>query len=328
MAETRLANVIVPEVFTQYTMEPSIYRSRFFNSGALVMDQNISNLLAGGGETYNLPYWKDTVGTTGDVPSETVDATVNAITSGKQVFRKQTREKVWGANDISSVFAGSDGINAAAAKVAQYWGQAFDQLAIKTMQGVIAENIDADSSDLCNVTASVFDDDGVITAQALLGENGTLGRGDDLNGEFSTILVHPNTYALMRKQDLIDFVPISGQARPVPFYMNMSVIVDRNAPVNSTLYDTYILKSGALRFGQTDMNYLPTEIYRNPKAGFGIDELYTRRVFGIHPGGFQWLEASVAGVTPTDAELINEANWDRTFSAENCGFVMYRHTLS
>lgn len=327
MAETRLTNVIVPEVFTAYSMAPSIYKSRFYKSGAMSENGGISSLLGGGGDIYSLPFWNDTVGTSGDIPSETVDSTVNNLTTAKQTFRKQLREKAWGANDVSSVFAGSDGVQAAAERVSDYWAQAFDKIGIATMQGVIADNIANDSSDLANVTAAIFSDDGVIDTQALLGENGTL-TGGDLNGNFTAIVVHPSVYALMRKQDVIDFVPISGQARPLEFYMNMQVIVDRNAPVNSTLYDTYILKAGALQIGMTDQGYLPTEIERVANKGFGIDELWTRRVAAVHPMGFAWSDTSVAGVSPTDAELQTAGNWNRVYPAESCGFVMYRHTIA
>lgn len=333
MAETRLADVIVPEVFTAYSLEPSIYRSRFFRSGAMSENAGISSLLAGGGETYTLPFWKDTAGSSGNIPSETAATTVNSVGTGSQKFRKQLRERAWGANDISSVFAGSDGVDAAASRVADYWAQAIDQIAIRTMEGVIADNIANDSGDLVNGNgaAALFSDDGVIDTQALLGENGTL-TGDDVNGTYTTILVHPDTYALMRKQDVIDFVPISGQTRPLEFYMNMRVIVDRNATVNTVPatdeYDTYILKSNALSMGMTSSGYIPTEIERVENQGFGIDNLWTRRVLAVHPMGFAWQESSVAGVSPTDAELQAAANWNRVYEKESCGFVVYRHTLA
>jgi hypothetical protein len=131
----------------------------------------------------------------------------------------------------------------------------------------------------------------------------------------------------MRKANLIDFVPISDQERPMEFYMGMRVIVDRNAYVNSTVYDSYILKSGVLRMGMTTTGYLPTEVDRDPSTGFGIDKLYTRRTFAIHPVGHTWADSSVAGVSPTDAELYAATNWARVFNAENMGIVVLRHKL-
>lgn len=335
MAETQLTNVIVPSIFTGYTLEPSIYKSRFFASGAIVENPGISGLLAGGGTTFNLPYWKDTAGGSGDVPSESVATTVNNATTGKQVTRRQLREKAWGANDISQIFAGDDPMAALNARVGGYWSQAYDQLAISTIRGVVADNIANDSGDLVNDisggagAAAIISDSAVIDAQAKLGENGTVSAGDLNGGAFAAILVHPATYAVLRKADLIDFVPISGQERPLEFYMGMRVIVDRNAYVNSTVYDSYILKNGALQFGQTSTGYMPTELYRDPSTGFGIDKLYTRRVFAMHPMGWQWTENTVTGgLSPSDANLVLAANWDRAYNAENSGIVVLRHKIA
>jgi len=333
MSETRLTNAVIPEVFSGYTVEPSIYKSRLFNSGAMVQDQSISSLLAGGGEIYQLPFWQDIAGTSGDIPSETVADTVNNLAALKQAFRKQTRSKAWGSNDLVSVFAGDDPMARLTSMVTNYWGQAMDQIGIATFKGLVAKNIATNSSDLVNDissasgSAAYFGDAGVIDAQAKLGENGTVGAGDLNGGGYAAILVHPATYAYMRKIDVIDFVPISGQERPMEFYMGMAVIVDRNSYVNSTVYDSYILKNGVLRIGQTDQGYLPTEVDRDPSTAFGIDKLFTRRTFAIHPLGMSWADTSVSGVSPTDAEIAVSTNWTRVFGAENMGIVVLRHKL-
>ena len=335
MAETRLTNVIVPEIFTGYALEPSIYKSRFFLGGVIQENPAISGLLAGGGTTFNLPFWKDTAGTSGDVPSETVATTINNATSDKQVARRQLREKAWGANDISAIFAGEDPIGALTQRVTGYWAQAYDQLAVATLRGVIADNIANDAGSLVNDISAVagaggiISDSAVIDAQAKLGENGTVSANDLNGGGFAAILVHPATYAVLRKADLIDYVAISGQVRPIEFYMGMRVIVDRNAFVNGANYDSYILKAGALQFGQSNSGYLPTEVDRDPGTGFGIDKLFTRRVFAMHPMGTKWTENTVTGgLSPSDANLVLAANWDRVFETENMGIVVVRHKIA
>lgn len=332
MAETRLANAQIDlEVFNAYTVEPSIYRSRFYQSGAMVVNNQMSSMLAGNGESFSFPYWKDVAGTTGDVPVEGTDQTVNNLTSDKQIFRKQVRTKAWGSNDLVPVFSGSDPIDAVQGMVMNYWAQAFDQLAIKSIIGVLADNAANDSGDLINdisaetASAAYFSDDAVIDAQGLLGENGVVGVND--TRDFAAILVHPKTYSYMRKLDLIDYEPVSGQTRPLGTYMSMDVIVDRNAPLDTADYSSILLKPGALQYGISGSGYIPTELDRNPLDGFGVDQLITRRAFGIHPVGFKAVEAGFAGATPTDAELILAAAWDRAFNAENCPFVSVRHKL-
>jgi len=325
MGETRITNSQIDlDVFNAYSVEPSIYKSRFFRSGSVVNNAQMGSMLAGNGESYSLPFWKDTAGGTGDVPIEGTDATVNALTSGKQFFRKQVRNKVWGSNDLVSVFAGSDPMTAASSMVANYWAQAFDQLAIKSIIGILVDNADNDGGDLINDisagagSAAYFSDNAIIDTQALLSENGH---------DFAAILVHPLTKAYMRKLDLIDFVPVSGQERDIMMYMGMEVIEDRNAPLASSDYSSILLKAGALQMGVSSQGYLPTELNREPLDGFGIDQLITRRTFAITSPGFASLEAGFAGLTPTDAELITAAAWNRVYNAENCPFVSLRHTL-
>jgi flagellar hook-basal body protein len=168
MAETRLTNVIVPSVFTGYALEPSIYKSRFWLSGAVQENPVISGFLAGGGTTFNLPYWKDTAGTSGDIPSETVATTVNNATSGKQVARRQLREKAWGANDISAIFAGEDPLGALTARVQGYWAQAYDQIAVATLRGLIADNIANDAGSLVNDISGIAGAGGIISDSAVI----------------------------------------------------------------------------------------------------------------------------------------------------------------
>lgn len=334
MSETRLTNAIIPEVFTAYTAEESIYKSRLFRSRVISLNAGMSALLAGGGETYNLPGWQDVGGSSGDIPSETVATTVNNMAAVKQVFLKQTREKAWGTNDLVKVFAGSDPLQALQNMVVDYWAQALEIMTIKSAVGVFLNNVADNSSDLINDisglagAAAVFSSDGVIDAQALLGENGTVGRPDLNEGDFVAIGVHPAVYALMRKQDLIDFIAVSEQAVPVPFFMGMEVIVTRNAPTAAGVYDTYIFKNGAFQFGQTTQGYVPTETHRVPGTGYGIDQLFTRRTNAIHPIGTKWLDGSVAGISPTDAELAAEANWERSAPKENMRMVLLKHKIA
>jgi len=324
MAETRITNVVVPEVFTGYTFEPWYERSRYFQSGIMESNASLNSLLNGGGETFNFPFWQPLSGDTG-VPSETVDETINAITAGKQIAVRQERVKAYGANALSAILAGDEPLSRFGNDVRNFWTKAYDKNAIAITKGIYADNVANDSSDLVfNGSAAVFDDNGVIEAQGKLGENGVVGRSD--SEDYIGIAVHPVVYQTMRKNDLIDFVPISGQARPVPFYMNMEVIVDKNLPIISTspnVYLTVVYKSGALQFGQSSAHYEPTSIDRDEKKGMGITEVHTRRVFTVHPVGAAWQDSSVAGVSPTDAELANAANWDRVYNQENMRMVFY-----
>jgi hypothetical protein len=56
---TRIQDVIVPEIFNPYVQALTKERSAIIQSGAMVADADLSNLLSGGGLTFNQPFWQD-----------------------------------------------------------------------------------------------------------------------------------------------------------------------------------------------------------------------------------------------------------------------------
>ncbi|EHR1500876.1 coat protein, partial [Salmonella enterica] len=79
-------------------------------------------------------------------------------------------------------------------------------------------------------------------------------------------------------------------------------------------YTTYLFGSGALGMGQGGAP-VPTETDRDSLAGEDI--LITRSHFIMHPRGVAFTSASVAGSSPTNAELQNAANWSRVYERGN-----------
>jgi hypothetical protein len=53
--------------------------------------------------------------------------------------------------------------------------------------------------------------------------------------------------------------------------------------------------------------------------------LINRRRYILHPRGVKFTSASVAGDSPTDAELENGANWTRVFENKNVRMVAIDH---
>lgn len=326
MAETRITNIIVPEVFAPYMMERSLNESKFFSSGVMFSNAELASMLAGGGKTFNLPYWKDLTGST-DVPSETVADTVNEITTAKMIARRQIRHKAWGANALSAALAGSDPIDAIGARVAGFWAKAFDDLVLYTVRGVVADNIANDSSDLV-VNIASEDGNNATSANKISAAKtieAVMKMGDQYD-KFTAIAVHSAVYQTMLSNDLIDFIVDSKQSLSVPFYMGLRVIIWDNMPAiagstSGYKYHSYLFKGNSIAFAEFAGPIMPVEVDRDPSKGSGIDILYTRRQFGIHPEGFSWVMSSDTGITPTDAELYTATSWDRVYNKKNTGIV-------
>jgi hypothetical protein len=53
--------------------------------------------------------------------------------------------------------------------------------------------------------------------------------------------------------------------------------------------------------------------------------LINRRRYILHPRGVKFTSASVAGESPTDVELQNQANWERVWENKNVRLVAITH---
>lgn len=326
MSEARITDIIVPEIFSEYIAERSLNQNRFAQAGVMVPNGQLSALLGGGGKTFNLPYWKDLSGAT-DIPSETVDTTVNPIATDKQVARRQIREKAWGSNDLAAALAGADPYAAIADRVSGFWAKADEAALLYTIRGIIAGNIKDNSGDLV-VDISTEDGAAATSANKISAKKtieAVMKQGDVFD-EVVAMGVHSVVYQTLVENDLIDYVADSNGKLSIPTYMGLRLIVSDNMPViagtsSGYKYHSYLYKAGAVAYGENPSFITPVEVYRNPKRGGGVDELYTRKQFAIHPLGFAWAMASDTGISPTDANLYHEDSWNRVYEKKNTGIV-------
>ena len=324
MAETKLSNVIVPTVFDPYVAERSIHLNKFYQAGVLVQSPVLFEKLAGGSNTFNFPFWKDLSGDS-EVLAEGSDMTVNPITADKMIARRQLRGKAWGANDLAAQLSGDNPIQAIGDRVAQYWATQYEKLLTLTVRGIIADNIANDSGDLV-VDISTDTATSATAANKISAEKtieAVLKQGDHFN-EVYAIAVHSTVYSTLLKNDLIDYVQDSRSNLLIPKYMGLNIVVDDDLPVIAVTggykYHSYLFKQGAIAFAENPGKYVANEAYRDPK-GIGVDSLYTRRQFCIHPLGFSWVKSTDTATSPSNDDLSAVASWDRVYDAKNAGVI-------
>lgn len=324
-AWTRISDSIVPSVAARYSFEEAVEKMDIFQAGILYSDPEISSKLSMGGRSVDMPGWKDL----GSDPSEPVNddpadsIEMKKIGSRREVAPRHIRAQAWGVPDLTSILAGDDPLRVIIQRLSPYWMRANKQTIIKTLQGVIADNIANDGGDMVlDTNASIADTD-VIDAAYLMGD-----RADD----FSTLWLHSKQMQVLKKADLIDFVPSSQQGgMMLPYYMGLRVLVDDDIPVSTNEYTAFMFKPRAIMWSELPVNTEggPLERDRKPRQahGAGVTELVSRRHFVSHVPGTRWLDASTAGEFATDAELALAANWDRTVtSKKSMTFVALKTT--
>jgi len=319
---TKIADVIVPEVFQKYMLRETAEKSRVFNAGIMTSNPAIAGFLAGGGRTVNLPFWTDlyTGSTTDNISGddETVIATTQKFTTQRDLAIRHSRNQSWSSSDLVAALAGDDPLKLIAQRVGTYWANQFDKMTVSVLRGLVADNIAANSGDM------VKDSTGsTITADLVIDAAATMGDADD---RLACIIMHSKTYARLAKLNLIDFIPDSDGHVKFPTYLGFNVIRDDDCYQNGTITHTYLVARDAFAWGEGTPKY-PVETRREPLQanGGGVEIIVTRKEFVLHPYGYQWAIATpgagMVGQSPTDAEMLAATAWTRIAPRKNVGLA-------
>ncbi len=134
-------------------------------------------------------------------------------------------------------------------------------------------------------------------------------------------------YAVTRSGAVITFTEKSGyygtgapEASIVSTTGTIAVATTTSGNVEYTKYTTYVLGDGAIEYTDCGAK-VPYEVDRNPAKNGGQDTLYSRQRKCFAPYGISFTQASMATLSPTDAELENGANWELVNSTETTGKV-------
>ena len=325
MANVQIADIYNPLVFSGAEQEAQVELNAFLASGVMVEDPRLTAMASVGGNIGELPFYKP-LGTeepnySNDVPGDT--STTNKITSGIMKYRLASQNNSWSTMDLAVDLALEDPVQAITSRIGQYWATALERRLIQSTMGILNDNAANDGGDM--IVNIATDDAGAPTDAELVGNDAILDAqqtaGDHQSG-FSAIAMHSVVYNRLRKQQLIDFIRDADNNTLFQMYGNLRVIVDDSLSavpgVERITYTTVIFGNGAITSGMGTTT-TPSELDRNPANGNGggQSDLYSRRADIVHPLGFEFTSASVAGQSATLAELATAANWSRVWERKN-----------
>ena len=315
---TKIADVIVPEVFNPYVVQKTAELSAFAQAGVIANDPAFDALATAGGKLINMPFWSDLTGDD-EVLSDSTPLTPGKISAGQDVATLLMRGRAWKANDLATALSGSDPMAAIGDLVAAYWARQEQKTLINTLKGVfLAASMAGNKSDISGAVDPAVAE---FTASTFIDAAYKLG---DAESKLTAIAMHSATFASLRKQNLIDYV-FDSDNKPIATYMEKRVIVDDGMPVAGGVYSTYLFGAGAIAKGNGAAP-VPTETDRDSLQGDDI--LINRQHFILHPRGVAFQAASVAGSSATNAELATASNWVRAYENKNIRIVEFKHKLS
>ena len=309
---TQLADIIAPEQFTAYAVANSVERNAFFNSGVVVPNAAIAQQLQAGAESFKVPYWKDLPDTEADIANDDPDdaSAAGKIGSIKQVVRKSFLHGSWSAMNLASELSGDNALTRIQDRTAEYWNRQFQRRLIGSLKGILADNVANDAGDMLLDVSGLTGEAAKFSAANVINAAGTL--GDQMAG-LTTLAVHSTIYKKMLADDVIETLPASNGGF-IQVFRGLRLVVDDTLPVLVDVYTSVLFGAGAVGFGVSAPRIAAgTEVENLPSAGNGggLQILHSRVNLAVAPIGFSWLEASVAGESPTIAELAIATNWDR-----------------
>lgn len=324
MAVTKLADMIVPEVFIPYVIRRTAEKSNLVQSGIIASNPVLDQLITGGGATIQMPVFNDLSGDD-QVLGETA-MTVNGITTAKDVAAVLYRQNAWGATELAGCMSGTDPMKAIGELVADYWVRREQKILISTLEGAFgAASMAGLVKDITSDASTAISANAVLDAKQLKGDSA---------GDLVAIAMHSATFTKLQKDNVIAFIPAAESKVQIPTYLGYRVIVDDGLPVTPATtgdnptpakYTTYLFAAGTVGRGEgTPAALTPVETDRDSLAS--TDILINRRALVLHPQGLKW-KGTPTAATPNNTELATGTNWERVADVKKMGIVKLIHTL-
>ena len=317
---TKIADVIQPELFTQYVIDKTTEKSEIMNAGVVVNDARLNTLVNGGGTIINMPSWNDLDGES-QVLSDGEDLQTDKITAKKELATMLIRGKSWSAHDLSGALAGDDPMSAIVSLVSDWWVRDEKKQIVSILNGVFASSTMTDHVlDISSLEGSkaVISPTAVLDAEQVLGDNADL---------LTMLYVNSATFTALQKQNLIQYIPASDSKISIPTYLGYRVIMDDTIPASGNKYTSYLLSAGAIVRGVgTPVGFVSTETDRDTLAS--TDYLINRQAKVLHPKGISWEGGSaITKPTPSNSELATGTNWKRVVDGKKVGMVKLVHKI-
>jgi hypothetical protein len=337
----RLSDVFIPSVYGSYTAVNNPMSSAFVRAGIMANSDVLNRIARDGGKTATVPFWQDIDPTiepnySNDDPADL--AVPNKIGSGTMTARKSWLNQGFGEMDLVTELAGASPLQHVRNRFGTYWVRQQNRRLIATCVGVMADNIANDNGDLGVDISGQAGAAGVFGANAFIDAAYTAGESADM---FTGIAVHSQIMARMVKNDEIENVADSTGAIVARRYRGRTVITDDTLPVEGVgaarVYTSFLFGPGAIGFGGVEgsafafgegVPKVAAEVSRTPEAGNGggMESIWERRTWIVHPFGFEWVEggAALAEMSPTLADLRLGAHWNRVVSRQQVPFAFIR----
>ena len=324
-----------PEVFSGYMAEQPTWNDAIINSGILVQDSTIMDLIGEKGNVCTMPFYVpidenddpalNNDGETNNTPSE--------ISGKKQTAMLIQRMKAWRAQDFTKELTGADPMTHVANSVAGYYRQVRVRDLMAIVDAVLSlKGMENHITDLSEQTGSgsVTDANKVDETTLIFAQQKALG---DSSEKMGLLFLHSYMYAKYKALGLVDYNKytvtnaLAGDVNLPSIGGFIPVVSDRftaDTSKQNVVYKTYMIGAGSIL--TCDKTNYEDDYYNDydPETKAGIRKLYTKQGYVIHPNGFSIDANKIAKESPTNTELGNKANWSLAYNQKNIRMGMIK----
>lgn len=324
-----------PEVFSGYMAEQPTWNDAIINSGILVQDSTIMDLIGEKGNVATLPFYvpideaeSQALNNDGETDNTPVE-----ISGKKQAAMLIQRMKAWKAQDFTKELTGADPMTHVANSVAGFYRQTRVRDLMAIVDAVLSlKGMENHVKDIAETTGTgaVTDANKVDETTLIFAKQQALGDSSDNMG---LLFLHSYMYAKYQALGLVDYNKytvtnaLAGDVNLPSINGFIPVVSDRyTVDISKTnpVYKTYMIGAGA--FLTCDKTNYEDPYYADydPETKAGIRKLYTKQGYVLHPNGFSIDQNKVAKESPTNAELGNKANWSLVYNHKNIRMGMIK----
>lgn len=298
------------------------------NSGAMVESSEIASMIAGGGNYFTIPFYKDIDGDEVNYDGHT-DIPTDDTEDGAQSGVVYGRAKGWKSTIFVNDFTGADPMGNILARINKWKGKKVQARLIQILDavlGVTGADKFADwenhKMDIASASATVTDENKIgLTTLRDLAVQALGDKADD----FALAVMHSKVANDLAKFNVLEFFKYNdarGQELDVRVARNgnMTVLICDEVPHvagtgGAIEYTTYALGRGVLLHANAPVEK-PSDVSYDPAKNGGTEMLYTRYREAIHPNGFSFGMENLP-VSPTDEQLGDSKNWSIQMNPKN-----------
>lgn len=331
MAITTIGDIVtgnVPVLLSYMTQDP-VEKTAFFQSGILAPTPYAAEIARGPSNLANIPFWKAIDSSiepnySNDIYQDI--ATPRNVQTGEMMARVAYLNEGFGQADLTVELTSQNPLQSVATRLDNFWQRQAQRRLLATSLGIYNDNVAAtdafhtQNDMVVDVSAtSGFDAGAFIDATQTMGDALDGPQGEVLG----VIAMHSFVYGQMRKQQLIDFIRDAENNTMFATYQGYRVIRDDSMTVVGEGADrkfiSIIFGNGAIGYGEGSP-VMPLEPEREASRGNGggVETLWSRKTWLMHPLGYSFTSAVITGNgsetiarSASWQDLANATNWNR-----------------